>query len=69
MSQQMVDFTGPEWHSYRCPVCGHTDEVDMKGATGVVACSHCGTELEVSSRSREEAAAAVKVAVRRRRVH
>jgi ribosomal protein L37AE/L43A len=56
------------WHSYRCPVCGHTDEVDLDaGPPASVWCSHCHAELEVAVRSPEAAAAAVRVATRRRR--
>ncbi len=65
-----VDAGGgaPEWHSFRCPVCGHTDEVDVvAGPPSTVSCSHCGTALEIEARARDEAAAAVKVATRRRR--
>ena len=37
-----------ETHSYRCPVCGHTDGVELR-AGGVlrVPCSHCQTLLEL----------------------
>jgi hypothetical protein len=37
-----------ETHSYRCPVCSHTDGVELR-AGGVVRipCSHCGTLLEL----------------------
>jgi len=61
--------TGPAgWHSYRCPVCGHTDEVDLHdGAEGTVPCSHCATPLELLVRSPDQAAVAVKVAARWRR--
>jgi hypothetical protein len=49
-------------------VCGHTDEVDLDaGPASSVSCSHCRAELEVAVRSPEAAAAAVKVATRRRR--
>ena len=37
-----------ETHSYRCPVCSHTDGVELR--TGVVVripCSHCQTLLEL----------------------
>jgi len=56
------------WHSYRCPVCGHTDEVPLEGEpTGTVPCSHCATHLELLVRSPEQAAVTVKVASRWRR--
>jgi transcription elongation factor Elf1 len=58
----------PEWHSFRCPVCGHADEVDLgAGPSGTVSCSHCGTALEIEAWARDEATATVKVATRRRR--
>lgn len=56
------------WHSYRCPVCGHTDEVEFGGGSAsTVSCSHCTTALELLVRSQEEAAVAVKVSSRWRR--
>ena len=52
----------PEWHTYRCPVCGHTDEVDLvTGPVRAVTCSHCGTSLEVTARATDAAAAVVRV--------
>ena len=37
-----------ETHSYRCPVCGHTDGVELRAGSSVtVPCSHCGTPLEL----------------------
>jgi transcription elongation factor Elf1 len=57
------------WHMYRCPVCGHRDEIDLDaGMPAPVSCSHCEAELEVVVRSPEEAAATATVATRRRRV-
>jgi transcription elongation factor Elf1 len=57
------------WHSYRCPVCGHTDEANLEeGPAGTVPCSHCATPLELQVRSPDQAAVTVKVAVRWRRV-
>ena len=62
---------GPEpgaWHIYRCPVCGHTDEVELTGdPASTVPCSHCGTALEVALRAPDKASVAVKVAARWRR--
>ncbi|HSW29991.1 MAG TPA: hypothetical protein VLH75_10960 [Longimicrobiales bacterium] len=56
------------WHSYRCPVCGHTDEVDPAEVPGgTLPCSHCSTPLELLVRSPDQAAVAVKVASRWRR--
>lgn len=63
------DGTAPQaWHSYRCPVCGHTDEARLSGASeGRVSCTHCSTHLEVIATSPDRDAAAVKVASRWRR--
>ncbi len=55
------------WHSYRCPVCGHFDEVETSGDVRSVACSHCGTDLELQVRSADRTAVASRVHVRRRR--
>lgn len=56
------------WHSYRCPVCGHTDEARLAGASeGQVSCSHCSTPLEVTVAAPDRDAAVVKVAARWRR--
>jgi len=58
----------PGWHSYRCPVCGHNDEVELVGgAVGMVPCSHCATPLEVAVTSPDQASVAVKVSSRWRR--
>jgi transcription elongation factor Elf1 len=57
------------WHMYRCPVCGHTDEIDLDAGTPApISCSHCEAQLEVVVRSAEDAAATVTVVTRRRRV-
>lgn len=46
-------------HSYRCPVCSHTDGVLLAGADEVlIRCSHCDTPLEVSVRGGSQTAAA-----------
>ncbi len=38
------------FHSYRCPLCGHTDDVDLgEDAPVRIRCSHCGTLLEVQA--------------------
>jgi hypothetical protein len=68
MNEPGAEGARPQWHSYRCPVCGHTDEVDFAaGPESRVACSHCGTDLDLVARSPDAASAAVKVATRRRR--
>jgi transcription elongation factor Elf1 len=65
MSAKNSDPGRLEWHTYRCPVCGHTDEVDLaEGVSGRIDCSHCGTPLEVVVLDRGAAAAGVKVATR-----
>jgi len=57
------------WHSYRCPVCGHTDEVGQEdGPEGTLVCSRCATPLEVVVRAPDRAAVTVRVAARWRRV-
>ena len=62
MTGQESDPSRLEWHTYRCPVCGHTDEVDLaEGVAGSIDCSHCGTPLEVVVLDRDAAAAGVKV--------
>lgn len=39
---------GSDWRSYRCPVCGHSDEVAVpEGESLLIRCSHCDTALEV----------------------
>lgn len=55
------------WHSYRCPVCGHTDGVELAGSTGTVPCTHCATPLELVVRAPDEAQVTVRVASRWRR--
>ena len=39
--------------TYRCPVCGHSDSVEVKAGSPArrVECSYCGSELEVSARN------------------
>lgn len=37
-----------EWRSYRCPVCGHADEVAVpEGDVVRIRCSHCEASLEI----------------------
>lgn len=62
------ELAGAAWHSYRCPVCGHTDEVVLDaGLEGTVPCSHCATPLELLVHAPDREAVAVKVATRWRR--
>ena len=45
----------PEWRSYRCPVCGHADQVAMSGEKSLrIRCSHCETPLAVERRGSGE---------------
>jgi len=38
-----------DWRTYRCPVCGHVDEVEMpSGRTLAIRCSHCEAALRVT---------------------
>jgi uncharacterized Zn finger protein len=68
-----MDDTGqgtgdPGWHSYRCPVCGHADEVELAGEVGrTVPCSHCATSLELRVMAPDQASVVVSVARRWRR--
>lgn len=39
---------GTDWRSYRCPVCGHADDVAVPADESLlIRCSHCETALEV----------------------
>ncbi len=43
------------WRSYRCPVCGHADEVTLSGEERLrILCSHCDTALTVEHRGSGE---------------
>jgi transcription elongation factor Elf1 len=50
--------------TYRCPVCGHRDEVslDADGGTRILTCSYCDTALEVSARGPDSVRFSVQVA-------
>ena len=59
---------GGDWHSYRCPVCSHTDGVSLAGTEAVlIRCRHCDTPLEVRSRGPEGVSVTVALAHGRRR--
>lgn len=46
---------GAEWRSYRCPVCGHADDVAVSGEGSLrIRCSHCDTPLTVADRGSGE---------------
>jgi len=37
-----------DWHVFRCPVCGHRDEVELAELSGArIECPHCETTLNV----------------------
>ena len=50
--------------TYRCPVCGHRDAVELDPAESsrVVSCSYCDTPLEVSVRGPDSVRFSVQVA-------
>lgn len=52
--------------TYRCPVCGHRDTVEMEAdqTVVVVPCSYCNTPLEVSSRGPDSIRFSVQVSER-----
>lgn len=50
-------------HSYRCPVCGHRDDVELPELSGaLVDCSHCDTTLQVEAGPAESIDASARVA-------
>ena len=53
--------------TYRCPVCGHREEAEMKAAENarVVECSYCYTALAVSPRGHDSVRFSVQVAEER----
>ena len=50
--------------TYRCPVCGHRDVVDLdaEGGSRILTCSYCETSLEVSARGPDSERFSVQVA-------
>ncbi|HSJ32047.1 MAG TPA: hypothetical protein VK933_11475, partial [Longimicrobiales bacterium] len=50
--------------TYRCPVCGHRDAVELEADEGsrVLACSYCNTPLEVTARGPDSVRFSVQVA-------
>lgn len=51
------------WRSFRCPVCGHTDEVAVPdGDTLRMRCGHCETPLEVEGKGAGTGKVSVHVA-------
>lgn len=52
-----------EWRSYRCPVCGHVDEVAVsEGGVLRIRCSHCEASLEVEGKRAGSGTVSVHVA-------
>lgn len=53
--------------TYRCPVCGHRDAVELGSDEGsrVLACSYCNTPLEVTARGPDSVRFSVQVAEER----
>lgn len=49
--------------TYRCPVCGHRDTVDLPAGQDaiVIQCSYCNTPLEVTSRGLDSLRFSVQV--------
>jgi len=55
-----------DWRSYRCPVCGHTDEVGIsEGESARIPCSHCGALLEVTLNKQRAESVSVQLAEER----
>lgn len=54
----------PRYGTYRCPVCGHRDGVELNAdeTARVIECSYCETPLEVSSRGDDSVRFSVQVA-------
>ena len=51
------------WHAFRCPVCGHRDEVELPELSGVtIDCPHCDTTLNVEAGTAEQIDATARVA-------
>jgi transcription elongation factor Elf1 len=53
--------------TYRCPVCGHRDAVELRPQEEyrVIECSYCNTSLEVWSRGADSVRFSVQVAGQR----
>ncbi|HKK92132.1 MAG TPA: hypothetical protein VJ925_01820 [Longimicrobiales bacterium] len=52
-----------DWHAFRCPVCGHRDEVELPELSGVtIDCPHCDTTLNVEAGTAEQIDATARVA-------
>jgi DNA-directed RNA polymerase subunit RPC12/RpoP len=60
----MADQKNTQYGTYRCPVCGHRDGVELEQgeAYRVIACTYCETPLEVWSRGADSVRFSVQVA-------
>lgn len=60
----MATEGAPLYGTYRCPVCGHRDAVELEADEGsrVLACSYCNTPLEVTARGPDSVRFSVQVA-------
>lgn len=55
-----------DWRSYRCPVCGHADEVGIsQGESTRIPCSHCSALLEVTLNQEQAESVSVQLAAER----
>lgn len=55
----------PDWHVFRCPVCGHRDEVKLAELSGArIDCPHCETALNVEVGPASSIDASARVAER-----
>ena len=41
-----------DWHSFRCPVCGHRDEVELPELSGVTLNVEAGTAEQIDATAR-----------------
>jgi transcription elongation factor Elf1 len=52
-----------QFGTYRCPVCGHRDGVELNAnEVRVIDCSYCDTALEISTRGPDSVRFSVQVA-------
>lgn len=60
----MTESTHVLTGTYRCPVCGHRDAVElhMDGEAAVIECSYCETLLEVTAKGPDSVNLSVQVA-------
>ncbi len=60
----MADSANSIVGTYRCPVCGHSDSIELpvSDESTVIACSYCETPLEVAARGADSVRFSVQVA-------